>query len=62
MVKALLQKYFTVVKSDEDGELFIEFPDKWMDAMDWRPGDQIIWTELPNGQGWTLTKADRNDR
>lgn len=61
MVKAILTKKFVVVQEDKDGELFIEFPDDLLDSMDWREGDQLIWTEMPNGDGWTVTKCLRKD-
>jgi|TARA_B110000908_G_C10238119_1_gene444534 hypothetical protein len=59
MVKAILTKKFVLVEKDADGELFIEFPDDLLDSMDWREGDQLTWTERPNGNGWSVTKANR---
>lgn len=59
MVKAILTKKFVVVQEDDDGELFIEFPDDLLDTMDWQVNDQLIWTEMPNGNGWSVTKAKR---
>lgn len=59
MVKAILVKKFVEVQADENGELFIEFPDELLDEMKWHVGDQLIWTELPNGQGWNVTKAKK---
>ena len=59
MVKAILTKKFVVVQKDHDGELFIEFPDDLLDSMDWQENDQLIWTEMPNGNGYTVTKAKR---
>jgi len=59
MVKAILVKKFVEVQADENGELFIEFPDELLDEMKWNVGDQLIWTELPNGQGWNVTKAKK---
>ena len=57
MVKAILDKKFLKVEQDSDGELFMEFPDDLLDNMNWKPGDVIIWTELPNGNGYTVEKA-----
>lgn len=57
MVKAILDKKFLTVQADSSGELFLEFPDDLLDTMNWKPGDTIIWTELPNGNGYSVEKA-----
>ena len=56
-MKAILDKKFLTVQADSDGELFLEFPDDLLDTMSWKPGDVIIWTELPNGNGYNVEKA-----
>ena len=61
MVKAILNKKYLTVQKDDDGELFLEFPDDLLDTMNWEPGDTIIWTELPNGNGYTVEKAKTHD-
>ena len=62
MVKAILNKKFIEVQADSSGELFLEFPDDLLDTMNWKPGDTIIWTELPNGNGYSVEKAKTHDR
>ena len=62
MVKAILNKKFLTVQADSSGELFLEFPDDLLDNMNWKPGDTIIWTELPNGLGYSVEKAKTHDR
>ena len=62
MVKAVLKKQFLLVQEDEDGELFIEFPDDLLTEMNWKSGDQLIWTEMPNGIGYSVTKTDANSK
>ena len=61
MVKAILNKKYLTVQKDDDGELFLEFPDDLLDTMNWEPGDTIIWTELPNGNGYSVEKAKTHD-
>ena len=62
MVKAILNKKFIEVQADSSGELFLEFPDDLLDTMNWKPGDTIIWTELPNGNGYSVEKAKTHER
>ena len=62
MVKAILNKKYLTVQKDDDGELFLEFPDDLLDTMNWEPGDTIIWTELPNGNGYNVEKAKTYER
>lgn len=33
-----------VVKEYEDGDLFIELPEKVLKELDWNPGDTLSWT------------------
>ena len=60
MAKAILDKKFLTVQEDSDG-LFLEFPDDLLEAMDWKPGDVITWTELPSGIGYSVTKTKTLD-
>jgi hypothetical protein len=62
MVKAILNKKYLTVQKDDDGELLLEFPDDLLDTMNWEPGDTIIWTELPNGNGYNVEKAKTYER
>ena len=56
-MKAILDKKFLTVQADSDGEFFLEFPDDLLDNLGWKVGDVIIWTELPNGNGYSIEKA-----
>jgi len=55
-----------IVEVQQDGktkELFIEFPPGSIDQVGWDVGDTVIWEELPNGGGYSLTKKeDGSDR
>ena len=55
-----------IVEVQQDGktkELFIEFPPGCIDQVGWDVGDTVIWEELPNGGGYSLTKKeDGSDR
>lgn len=61
MVKAILDKKFIQVQEDSDGEIFLEFPEDLLEQMNWSIGDTIVWTEMPNGMGYTVTKAKTLD-
>lgn len=61
MVKAILDKKFIQVQEDSDGEIFLEFPEDLLEQMNWSIGDTIVWTEMPNGIGYTVTKAKTLD-
>ena len=61
MVKAILDRKFLTVQEDADGELFLEFPDDLLDTMNWKPGDVIVWSEMPNGLGYTVEKAKTHE-
>ena len=38
-----------VMKDEESGELYFEFPDALMNQMGWDAGDKLLWEELPGG-------------
>ena len=45
------------VRNDpETGDPFIEFPDEFMDKLDWKEGDTLIWEEQSDGS-WTVRKG-----
>jgi hypothetical protein len=44
-----------VKEEPETKDLCLEFPDELMDAMNWKVGDVLIWTDLGDGR-WQLTK------
>jgi len=45
------------VQQDDDGNLFIEFPDDLMNQMGWEAGDVLTWTQQDNGN-WLITKKE----
>lgn len=48
------------IKTLPNGEQFIEFSDKEMEAVGWSPGDNIKWT--PNDDGsYTLSKVENEE-
>ena len=51
-------KTYTVqLLEDEDGELILPFPDELLKELDWKPGDQLMWTD--NGDGtYSITKDE----
>ena len=61
MAKAILDKKFIQVQEDSDGEIFLEFPEDLLQQMNWSIGDTIVWTEMPNGMGYSVTKAKTLD-
>jgi|15BtaG_2_1085339.scaffolds.fasta_scaffold08354_1 hypothetical protein len=63
MSDPILYKKIISVQEDEDGELFLEFPDDLLEAMDWKAGDHLVWTkvETPNGVGFTVGKVPTYD-
>ena len=53
-------KYEMEVQADSDGELFLEFPDELLDAMNWSAGDTLIWEQSDIGV-WTFKKEETNE-
>ena len=39
-----MQSRVVVVKEYQDGDLFIELPEKVLKELDWNPGDTLSWT------------------
>ena len=48
------------VKEDENGELFIEFPNALLDQLGWKPGDMLNWKHQDSGN-WIITKTESNE-
>ena len=48
------------VKEDENGELFIEFPDDLLDQLAWKPGDMVNWIHQ-DSCNWIITKTNDNE-
>lgn len=44
-----MDKFTVEVKENDDGDLYIEFPDQLMEQMGWQEGDTLKWTERPDG-------------
>lgn len=55
----MIGKTYTVpVKTTEEGESIIEFPEEMLDSVGWKEGDRIDWKA--NGDGsYTLTKIEK---
>ena len=52
-----MKKYIADIKENEEGELYIEFPEEVMSEVGWQEGDDIVWVD--NGDGsWSLTKKE----
>lgn len=52
---------FTIeVEADSDGELMLTFPDELMDALDWQPGETVVWEDNEDGS-WTITKRNNDE-
>jgi hypothetical protein len=45
-------RYTVKVKETPKGELFIELPQKLMDQLDWKIGDDVEWEETEIGEVW----------
>ena len=45
-------RYTVKVKESPKGELFIELPQKLMDQLDWKIGDDVEWEETEIGEVW----------
>lgn len=48
------------VKEDDNGELYVEFPDDFMEQLDWNAGDVLQWINNQDGT-WTLEKKVTDD-
>ena len=45
----------TPTEDPETGDLVITFPEDLLAQAGWKPGDEIVWTDLDNGS-WQLAK------
>lgn len=45
------------VKQNDEGDLFIEFPEMFLQQMGWSEGDTMVWTVQPDGNIF-LTKQE----
>jgi hypothetical protein len=39
------------------GEAFIELPQRLLDQLGWKEGDDLTWVEMPDGS-WTIKKVE----
>ena len=44
-----MTNYILEVQEDQDGELFIEFPDEIIEELGWEEGDILTWDVKGNG-------------
>lgn len=44
------------VKEDDDGELYLELPDQFMDELGWDVGDTLSWHQ-ESDVSWSITKV-----
>jgi hypothetical protein len=52
----VLKTWTLPILADDDGELILEFPDEFMDIVEWQVGDSLKWEQIDNGT-WSLTKV-----
>ena len=50
-----MSSYILEVQEDDDGELFIVFPDEVIEGLGWQEGDILNWDV--NGEGIILTRV-----
>lgn len=43
------------VKESESGSLYIELPEQVLEALNWREGDTLVWSDNGNSS-WTVKK------
>jgi len=48
------------VQENEDGEMFIQFPDELLLTAGWQEGDNLIWNDNQDGS-FTLTKKEETE-
>ena len=51
------KRYVVDVQEDEEGELFIQFPDEMMTEVGWKTGDILDWKDNKDGS-WSLSKKE----
>lgn len=50
-----------IIQEDPDtGELFVEFPQRLLQQLGWKEGDDLEWVEMPDGS-WSIKKVEEND-
>lgn len=57
----MTKKSWTIdVQENEDGEMFIQFPDELLLTAGWQEGDNLIWNDNQDGS-FTLTKKEETE-
>jgi bifunctional DNA-binding transcriptional regulator/antitoxin component of YhaV-PrlF toxin-antitoxin module len=51
-----MTNYIIEVQEDQDGELFIEFPDEIIEELGWQEGDLLSWDV--KGEGIVLSRVN----
>ena len=60
--------YQTIVQENKEGELFIELPQKLLDQLGWKIGDDMSWEEVEiceewgEHKGFTLSNTTKNPK
>lgn len=49
---------YTVVKEDDDGEYYLEFPPDFLDSIGWKIGDTLSWTQT-HKDAWSIRKMNK---
>ena len=44
------------IKVTDEGEHYFEIPDEYLEELDWKVGDEVIWTQNDDGS-YSLTKS-----
>lgn len=50
--------FSTIVKQDDDGELYIELPPELLDQLGWSIGDDLVWIVEEDGKILLRKKTD----
>ena len=52
--------YKAPIQVDSDGDLILLFPDELLEALVWKEGNTLVWTDNENGT-WTLAQNEDSD-
>jgi bifunctional DNA-binding transcriptional regulator/antitoxin component of YhaV-PrlF toxin-antitoxin module len=52
--------YVAPIQVDSDGDLILVFPDELLEALVWKEGDSLVWTNNEDGS-WSLRKREDSD-
>lgn len=54
------QQQWTGEVIEEDGELYLVFPEEMVTELGWQPGDTIVW-DFPDGKSVVIARKARPD-